>query len=185
MTDTDFVMTLTRMDLDRSEEFDTFARKSASQARNQSRLAVKMLMSSDPRAAENAAHFLDKMDELAIVPLLETPDLPTVFQRVWMMSAVVDIHTELRSKIESRLEKLLLDKSSIPWQSDPGIEETPIPTRVCDEAYLMMRRMLFTNEEQTKYHLNSKAFRLLTNEEKDSEIAKAKNFRVWRNLLAE
>ena len=62
------------------------------------------------------------------------------------------------------------------------MEEAPAARRVCDEAYLQLRRLLNPRESVERYHLNASAFLQLSTEEKENEIRKARKSRMFSEL---
>jgi hypothetical protein len=72
-----------------------------------------------------------------------------------------------------------------PQQADAAMEEQPPPIRVCDEAYLQLRRLLNIEEGDPQYFLNARAFLNLGNAEKDAEIHRARKSRGWSRLVGD
>ena len=78
---------------------------------------------------------------------------------------------------------MLLDKRLLKGPALNGIvEEKPIPRRVCDEAYLMLRKLLSYKEDEESLMTNERLFLRMTNEEKDKEIERLKSSKEWISL---
>lgn len=138
----------------------------------------------DKNLSSNAAMLISQLNEIAIIPLMNTSVPESITKRVWLIHTITEAELELREKLIAYLDKMLEDKSSVLIPEPIGREEElPKPRRVCDEAYMQMRRLLNTSEKVEEYYLNVDAYLDLTDDEKDNEISKVKKARVWKNFL--
>ena len=185
MTNIQLIEALRRLNPNQPDAMDALADRVVTESRLPARSAVALLVDPDPKMSESAASLLSRIGDLAAVPLLESSDPPDPLQRVWKMQTIVDVHLELRAKIVPLLDKMLADKTQVPWRKMPRVEEAPVSSRICDEAYVLMRRLMNLHEDRAEYLANARAFLRLTNEEKDAEILKAKESRVWSNLAGD
>lgn len=144
---------------------------------------TKLLNDANPSIRNNAMHLLSDIDDLAIIPLLESLNSSEVFDKLWKIDRIVTAHLEVREKIVAQLDLMLTDKTPIKYETDRRAEEQPLPSRVCDEAYLLMRSLLNTKEGELDAPYIHHAFLALSDKEKDAEIIKAKKSRAWSNLL--
>ena len=101
---------------------------------------------------------------------------------VWDLDLLADLAIQARQELTSRLEKMFADKRPRPMPKPPEeVEEKPIPRRVCDDAYLLYRRLLNTNETEDSYLVNKRLFLKQTDADKDREIFFAKKSRHFHD----
>lgn len=155
------------------------------EAREAPRVVIRLWLGGQPDS-EKAALVFAKLDELVLDPVLEAFDQCTPVQQLWLMSIAVDSQVELRERLVAKLIPLLDDKSFLPdtGSEEAAEDETP-PQRVCDEAYLLIRRLLKFNEDEVNYALNESEFLELPDQEKDEEIAKAMASKTWTTWVEE
>lgn len=182
MTSTELVEALRQAHPTQRSAIDSLSRNVAEQALAPIRAVVTLLNDPDPKMSDKAARLISGIGDLAIVPLLESPEPRTVSDKLWNIETVLTAHLVVRERIVARLDSILADKTLITWGTVGPVEEKPQPSRVCDEAYLMMRRLLNPKEGTMESIHESKAFLALTDKEKDAEILKAKKSRAWSNL---
>ncbi len=153
-------------------------------ARESVRAAVELWQGSDRPLSVKAASLLGLIEDLAIAPLTEGPEPPSVEQSIWLLYTVTTAELGLRGKIVRIINRSLDDrrKASVPKGAGP-IEAMPPLPRVCDEGYLQMRRLLNPAESQEQYHANANAFFALPEAQKDAEIRKARASPTWTQLV--
>jgi len=147
------------------------------------RTVVKVLHSAEEDDFLKAAAVLLSMEDVALRPLLDTlsPDVPE--RHVWDMQAIVDLQVKNRLQIAKALENMLDDKRPIPPpETPPSVEEKPIPRRVCDEAFMMMRKLLAFEETEEEQFFNADAFLNMSDVERDAEIQRARTSKKWTPL---
>ena len=136
--------------------------------------------------AARAQELLGQIEELALDALLGAPDSIDVTKLVWLMRTLTDIEVEVRKRVILKLMPLLDRKLPVPPL--PVVEEIeePVPeVRVCDEAYMLLRRLVQTAESAESYYLNIRTFGNLPESERDTEIQKARKenrFTNWDEL---
>jgi hypothetical protein len=165
------------------QQSDELARQLVDQMRATGRSAVALLSDPDKMVKSGAYSLLSNMDELAIVPLLEAPPAADPYERYANMNLVLDTYGELRIKIAKGLDEMLNDKRKLSWAKPANAEEAPQPSRVCDEAYLMMDHLLRPWVEDEVWSVR-KNFLNLSDEEKDARIRKARKSAQWKVLIA-
>jgi hypothetical protein len=101
------------------------------------------------------------------------------------MAMMAESHLDSRDALAAFLKSLLEDGRVLETQPRPGREETPPPSRICDEAYLYLRRLLKPGESAEERLLGEKAFRDMDDAEKDSAIRAAKDNGEWKALWQE
>ncbi|MFQ6008775.1 MAG: hypothetical protein ACE5K8_07485 [Candidatus Zixiibacteriota bacterium] len=171
------------LDLDNSEAIDSLALEIRERSLKDPRKVVDILHSGENKDAEKAAAILLELGDLALAPLLEKVDLSDPESTVWEMKLAVDIHLANRARVVKLLEEMLEDTTMVePGVSLVHVEEAPVPKRVCDEAYLMMRVLFALEDEETRL-MNTDAFLDLSDEERDAEIKRARESGKWSSLV--
>ena len=184
MQDEDLIDELRRLDLRDAEAVARLTERVRLDALNGPRTLVGLLRDAPPALAQKAALVLLEIEELAFAPVLEACREEPADDYVWDMQTLIDIQLESRNKLVEQLNAMLLDTRNVPLQSPPIAEEEQAPSRrVCDEAYLMLRRLLAFEDEEAAL-LNEDAFLAdLTEEERDKEIERIKSSGAWANLI--
>src|SRR5258708_17091675 len=183
MTGDELTGELRRLDPNNRMNLDHLARAVIEQSRSPIRAVLDLAGSSDQALSKKARSLLSNVDDLAIVPLLDAPEPSDPFVRIWQLNTVMSAQLELRDKVVAKLDSMLADKTPIPWRTIKHAEVAPRSSRVCDEAYLMMRRLLNTTEGKNQFVYDRKAFLALSEKERDTEILKSKKSRTWTNLV--
>ncbi|MGE5692794.1 MAG: hypothetical protein ACM3YF_03340 [Candidatus Zixiibacteriota bacterium] len=166
-------------------EIDSLAQQTISDAREPVRAAVKLLFGYDHKMSTKATLLLGGMEELAVIPLLEIPPPSDIRQLNWLMHTVVEAELDLRKRTVERFRKMLEDTTPIPIPpplSPIKEEEEPPPRRVCDEAYMLLRRLLNYTESEDVYYMNMRAFLDLEDKERSTEIARWKKTGNWTSF---
>jgi len=148
--------------------------------------AVKMFKQGNPDTSKKAMVTLGEIEEFGIIPLLDlTADLPPV-RALWALRTEGASLVHLQRQVVRSFDKAMEDRRQAPpQQADAAMEEQPPPIRVCDEAYLQLRRLLNIEEGDPQYFLNARAFLNLGNAEKDAEIHRARKSRGWSRLVGD
>ena len=177
---------LRQVDAGSPAEMDALAKSVTEEARQETREAVKFWLSGGPELSQKAMSLLGRLDDLAIVPLAETSGLHDVRQDAWLLRTIGEVETELRSRVVARVARMLDDPRRIPLRSypRPSPEKAPM-RRICDEAFLLMRRLMDPSEGQEQYERYAGSFLGMPERERDQQIRKAKEARVWKHMLEE
>ena len=137
------------------------------------------------RFAPQARQVLGELEDVALVPVISQGDPAAVQEVVWALRTMGAQTAELERKIVKYIDAHLGDARKMPVRTDLGpMEEKPPVVRVCDEAYLQMRRLLNVEESTQQYLANSRAFLNLPEDQKNEEIHKAKESRAWTRWTA-
>ncbi len=130
-----------------------------------------------------AEMLLTEYGELSIRPLIEVHDKTAWLDLAWLLDTAVTAELQLRAQMLQQLEALMQNKTLIPQVPMKGPIEEPVPeVRVCDEAYLQARR-LSSGEGPEQRVLNEDAYLQLAFDERDEEIMKYTQSRVWTDLM--
>lgn len=182
----DVSLILRELDSEDDEGLEDLANKIAERSWNDPHVVVRILRSDDEDDVSKARAVVLSMGDIVLTPLLGAlcPDVPENY--VWDMQTLVDIQMENRVKIAKALETMLEDKRPLKMPDlAPDTEESFAPRRVCDEAYLTMRRLLAFEESEEEQFFNANDFLNMTDEEKDGEISRAKTSKRWIPLTEE
>lgn len=165
-------------------EEEEFAKREQNEARLTGRVAVRTWATADQQLQDQAFSFLIRLEDLAIVPLLEGPlrDEPLAVSRA--MDLIVDGESQLRKRVVMQLEKWLDDKRPVPVKPlAPGTEGTPTHRRVCDEAYVAMRKVIHFSDDEVRQLVDADRLFNLPESSRDETIAHARATRSWRTII--
>ena len=168
------------------KKYAALVKEVETEARQSPRAAVQLWQLGDKTKSRQASRLLSDLEELAIVPLLEASSPTASDQRLWSLQVVVDEVVQLQQRVVNRLQETMLDRSSLPSPpSRTPMEETLPARRMCDEAYLMLRRLLVLSEDGLAQIMSAEAFLHLPDAEKDVVIGQLKESKVWARLVDE
>lgn len=128
---------------------------------------VRLAEAGEP-VGPKARAILDRLGETIAKPLsreIESKEAP----ETWMLFSLAKAVTAAEEVVTARLKAALSDARRIEPPSTPDIEEQEPPFRVCDEAYLALRRIA-TSESSLHLTLESRRFLALPDEQKNDEI---------------
>lgn len=184
MNQKQFSLKLTQIDLNDEEGLQELAEEAVNQARILAHTAAKAWHDKIPLTSDKAEFVLRNMAEIAIIPLLELNDPKDVKDKYWLLDTLVTHHITLRDQLLQHLDRLLNDKALIPESQQTGpIEEAPMPSRICDEAFLAIRRLMHFTEDAGEYALNETTFFKLSFEMRDQEIDKFRKDHIWVDFI--
>lgn len=147
---------------------------------------VHLWLRGEKSDSQKAIDIILDLEELTLRPVLESLDNNQPLEKIKLMSLAVDSQLSLREAVVTKLNQMLNDKTPVPLYESVGpVEEKEVPRRVCDEAYLLMRRLLKFNEDEVYHGLNASEFLELSDDEKDLEIIRAMNTKTWTNWIEE
>jgi hypothetical protein len=159
------------------------AKSLAEESRSSARMAARIFGAPDEDAADSAQILLVHMDEAAILALVESTAHPKVADRVWVLRAAVQAETALRRKLMKRLERSLDDRTEVPTSLHGPVERMPPKQRVCDQAYLLLRKMILVGEDLNEVLANEDAFLNMPDEVKDAKIREARRSGQWTRAI--
>ena len=176
---------LRQIDYTKPEQVKALSAKIREQGYRHLRELVEWYGSKDSAMSINAAAVLIDLSELATVPLLD--NLSSEPEKlVWEMQQAVEAQLAVRERLVTQLEAMLGNTSPVlAGDLDLALEEQPpAPRRVCDEAYLMLRRLV-SFESDARLMDNTEGYFDLTFEERDEEIKRVQETRVWKALIGQ
>jgi hypothetical protein len=168
-----------------TQQEEALAKQESDSARTIPRLAVSLWAKGEPEVALSALGFLFEIGDLAIVPVLEGPLRDDPKSAVQALNMLADSELNLRQKVIQRVNQLLDDKRPIPLQPrvGPKPEQTEHPRRVCDEAYVEMRRLVHFGESQYGSVVEVSLFYAAPEAARDKAIAEARRDNNWRRAV--
>ncbi len=137
----------------------------------------------DDQTLANARLVLIQLGNVALPSLLDSLDARDPDALVWQMQTVVGAHRDNQARIVRELRTLIGDKRPLPPKEQGPFTEEKIPDRrVCDEAYLLMRRLLAGDDEEAAM-VNARIFLYgMTEPERDREISRLIKSKEWISL---
>jgi hypothetical protein len=176
---------LRRIDPNRTRDLDALAARLLEESRAQARDAIRIWRSPDKTMSYRAEVVLSELGEVALVPLLETAGTNTPIQEVWLLQHVGMVENEMRKKVAARVNKLLDDRRPLPPPAVRGArpEGGGTTRRVCDEAFVLMRRYINPSESAEQHNLAMELFLGSPEKERDATIQKARRSRLWQQWV--
>jgi len=164
---------------------EALAKDELASARAIPRLATSLWAKADPELSANALAFLSEIGDLAIVPVLEAPLRDDPQAAVQALNLLAEAELSLRQRVIERVDQLLDDKRPIPPrpQIGPKPDEPNHPRRVCDEAYVAMRRLVHFGESQYGSVVEVSFFYAAPEVSRDKAIAEARRSHDWRRAV--
>lgn len=143
------------------------------------RAAARLSDSDDVRTATNARTLLAYGLEAALVPMTEKR-VEDPLLRSQMFGAVTAAAGDLKKRVRAFLKSQMTDRALIPVpEAMQYAEPPPIPRRVCDHAFLTMRRLLHHDEDVIVRMVDERLFENLPADKKDAIIADALRTERW------
>jgi hypothetical protein len=179
-----FIIALRDLEAKLQPEEDAFVAHEVAESRLTGRVAARMWSNAEPQLAHQAFSFLIDIEDLAIVPVLEDPlrDDPTAVSQA--MALLTGEEVKLRARIVKRLDTWLDDKRPIPQKPRVLPTEGRVQARrVCDEAYVYMRRLVHFGEGELRQLVDRDRFYDLSEEQRDLAIKTARATNSWRIVV--
>ncbi len=143
--------------------------------------ALVSMTRTDPATAAPAWTVLERLGGLAFRPLLEAGPPPGAEACPRYVDALVSAARALRTEASSALVKLLEDKRDLPpprRSLDVRPEESHVPRRVCDQAYLALSRLAHFADPEAESDIEQRFLRCSA-PVKDAVIARGKATDHW------
>jgi hypothetical protein len=139
---------------------------------------------SSGRIAPTSHAVLPHLGALCVLGLAESESLLAVEELRELATLVNALH-RVEHQMSETATRLLRDTREIPDPPDGGlIEEVTLPTRrICDEAYLMLRRLGSVDATMDDYLLASEEYLNLTQQEQNDEITRILSGGPYTNYL--
>lgn len=167
-----------------TNKLDSISKEIILNSRKDANELVNILHSGKEEESKKASMVLMSIGDLAITPMLEYIDTKDPDNYTWEVDLILSLYLGNRNKISIILNSMFLDKRQLKGPDLKGVvEEKPIPRRVCDEAYLMFRRLTAFKENEEELMMNESMFLDMTDDQRDKEIERLKSSKEWISLL--
>jgi hypothetical protein len=143
---------------------------------------VKVWLEGDRSSREKARAVLSDLEEAALDPLLKVQRPLTPEDQVWRLTMVVETVSNLRQSTVRVLAKQLSNTQPVPVPTSEVTEEREPPRRVCDEAYMLMSRLLAPNPQSVDFVLRMREFVRLPVTRRDAEIRRVRQSSASRGV---
>lgn len=167
------------------EKLERVGRALLAESRENGQRAVALWRSAGAEVADRMRGVLVEMAEQTILPLLKAVPMQEPRDTVWLLRRATEQFLDLRTAVRDRLIGLLDDHTLVPLAPRRGPSEVdPPPVRICDEAYLQLRRILNLGESVEDKVVNSDVFlSQLDFAERSIEIERFKKSGEFRNFV--
>src|SRR5262249_13548662 len=116
---------------------------------------IRLLRPNDTPDARKAGAELVRLGNHAFPALLDSLHRHAPEDYVWEAQLLTDIALDSRRQLIKELMQMLSDTRDVKMPEVPAhTEEKFKPRRVCDEAYLMLRKLLDTQSDEDAQYLN-------------------------------
>lgn len=134
---------------------------------------AELASGSDPVLVARARSLIAGLGSSAAAPLLDSAVGRSPEQEVWRLGTLAAAAVGLRGLVGERLRACLGDRRPVPLPpADEPVEERPVPRRVCDEAYLLLRELMATGESRSELVMESRLFLRAPETDRDAEITR-------------
>lgn len=176
------VQRVTALDVNDVKTSDAFIREMRDGSMEAPRALVAMWV--NKKEVQKSMRLIPDMEDLSIRPLLElSPEKLAPTDLAWVLSTASEGVAVLRDLLVRRLLTLLDDVKAAPQANIPNSEEQPLPRRVCDVAYLALRRVLFFEEKAGTTAMNAWAFLSMTEVQREAEINNFKRTQEFTRFM--
>ena len=172
-----------KIKLEEEEKLDLLSKEISDRSRKDIFELIKILHSSNKEDSKKAALILMSVGDLVLTPMLNSLDKNNPDSYAREMDFVFLQHYYNRNKISVVLNDMLLDKRELKLPELKGpVEELPKVRRVCDNAYLYLRKMFSFKEDEEMIMTNERLFLDMPMEDRDKEIKRLKSSKEWISL---
>jgi hypothetical protein len=137
--------------------------------------------------ADKALFVLQRLGPAAYPALMQDIDTVTPEDRIFILEDQVERHVQQRRELAAKLIVSLDDKRLLQVGSaspaPASLEQPPPPSRVCDRAYLLLRRLVNNQEDEEQGAREAWQFLRLEDAQKDAAIGKARVSREWQTFF--
>ena len=156
------------------------------ESRENPRAIVRLLSTNDSVLVDRARDLVFMMGETIVEPIIEAAPKTGFADRIWLATVAVRAELVLRRELAASLEGMLAEKAVLPRPEPQGlVEQEPPEVRVCDEAYLQLRKLMHVSEGVGEGVLNADRFLQFDFPRRDRELAEFQESREFRNFMGE
>jgi len=136
--------------------------------------------------SEKFLQVLLQLKELSIIPWLATADNLSGSLCISALSDVVSAYQALQETVVTELRIMLQSKNPVPipqLEMPIAEEEKELPSRECENAYYLLRRILKTDESEWVSELTRRALLRMEEKESDQKIIDYVRTGQWERLV--
>lgn len=145
--------------------------------------AIRYVQTGGPQGVK-ALSVVSQLLETGVTPMLDTARTFRPGPPSWLLFEVARGVTTAERAVVKRLRAALKDGRHIEPQDKGPIEEKQPRFRICDEAYLALRRLLHS-ESRLQFSVESRHFLSLPETEKNDEIEKYRKNGIFTQFLGD
>jgi hypothetical protein len=186
MTDRDeFLTTFKEFDVEDEEQKDSIAEKVVAASMEIPQLLSQLSHSDTAKTSRKGKALLLRIGAVALTPLLENVSPAEDPDRyAWDIEQIADLHFDVQDRLIIILQNALMDKRPLTVkQMPPQIEEKPDLMRVCDKAYLILRKLLSFESSESAMVNEREYLHHRTEQERDKEIERWMENKNWISLV--
>lgn len=144
--------------------------------------AVQLLVGPEDNGDPGAPRLLGSLRELGVGSLVEL-NPSRAEQRSDLVALAVEAELESRRRVVARIDAMLDDGGPLPRNVGADAKRSHAPMRVCDIAYLSMRRMVKLVDGAADEAALADAFAQMTVSERATRIRRARASKPWQRAL--
>jgi hypothetical protein len=165
------------------EAQEALAAELLEQAREPGNALVAFWQGSNPDLSEDAFAVLTELSESGIEPLLARESELEADDRVQALRLATEAEIALRQRILAVLDRMLDDRRPLTARPELSPMESAEPSmRVCDEAYIQIRKLVHFGEDELYAIVDADAYLDLPDEGRNEVIEKARRTETWNRL---
>lgn len=138
-------------------------------------------------AAERAkaGAVLEHVGAISVPALFRLGDSAAGERRAHAVTQAARAYTQASTAAMTKLTRMMESKAPMPLPSSTGPppEEKELPSRECDEGYLLARRLLNVEDAELDRSLLRKQFLLMEKTERDNEIDRFRRTGKWSRIV--
>ncbi len=172
---------LARLASDDDDGLERIVRAATEEGRSAADAAVAVWLEGG-ELGTRARSIVVSLEDLALASLARSRIPPESSDRAFRMQAIARAARAAQTRAVNALFASLDDRTDL--GSPGGVAESRAPARrVCDEAYLLLRGLLFADGGLAGSVASTEAFLATPERERDALIREAKSSRVFRRLV--
>jgi hypothetical protein len=167
------------------DKLDALAADIVRDSRDPLSFLVEVWAASAPEQPK-ARKVLADLKGLPVAAWLRSAETTTDARSGQALRAACEAYLQFQQRVEQKLVGWLDSKTPVPPPPALGPQERRRPkTRECDEAYLLLRRLLKADQTEPQRILAEHTFLQMTDEERDQEVRLYKEKQQWSELAEE
>lgn len=184
MTGDEIRKRLSEIEASECRKLSELAAKIASDSREPVRRLIHSAAQGSDTEWKKVENLLDELRELAVAPCLSARAAGSGERRLLTTTAAARAYLAAQEQVIAKLKRMMESKTTMPPPPASGMtEEKELPSRECDEAYLLARELLKAEDSDLVQLLARREFLLKSPAQRDEEIAKYRKTGKWTPLV--